>query len=49
MRILCGACEHACPVRPNRAIYVDGNTLHGAAKPPEIKKRKKITESEFPF
>ncbi|MGL6225113.1 MAG: 4Fe-4S dicluster domain-containing protein [Thermoguttaceae bacterium] len=28
----CGACEYICPVRPYRAIYVDGNTVHTEAK-----------------
>lgn len=28
----CGACEYICPVRPYRAIYVDGNTVHTKAK-----------------
>ena len=29
----CGACESICPVRPYRAIYVDGNPTHLEAKP----------------
>ncbi len=29
----CGACEYICPVRPYRAIYVDGLDKHGQAKP----------------
>lgn len=45
----CGACEHVCPVRPYRAIYVDGNTVHAAAKLPEVKKKKEIKKSDFPF
>ncbi|MDO4569495.1 MAG: 4Fe-4S dicluster domain-containing protein [Planctomycetia bacterium] len=24
----CGGCEHICPVRPFRAIYVEGNAIH---------------------
>ena len=24
----CGACEHVCPAKPNKAIYVDGNPVH---------------------
>ena len=28
----CGACEYICPVRPVRAIYVEGNRVHQEAK-----------------
>lgn len=28
----CGACEHICPVRPYRAIYVDGLAVHAEAE-----------------
>ena len=28
----CGACEYICPVRPYRAIYVEGNRVHQVAK-----------------
>ena len=45
----CGACEHACPVRPHRAIYVDGNAVHQVAKKPEVKKAKEEEIEEFPF
>jgi ferredoxin len=46
----CGACEHACPVRPFRAIYVDGNYIHGIALlPVEEKPEEKAIEEEFPF
>jgi polyferredoxin len=30
----CGACEHACPVWPHKAIYVDGEAEQGLAQPP---------------
>jgi ferredoxin len=30
----CGACEHACPVWPHKAIYVDGEAEQGVAQPP---------------
>lgn len=29
----CGGCEFICPVRPYRAIYVEGNAIHKEAKP----------------
>ncbi|MDP4205784.1 MAG: 4Fe-4S binding protein [Bacteroidota bacterium] len=45
----CGGCEHACPVRPARAIFVEGNLTHKLAnKPKEEKVTLKDTE-EFPF
>ena len=28
----CGACEYICPVRPYRAIYIDGQPIHEEAK-----------------
>jgi ferredoxin len=46
----CGACEHACPTTPRKAIYVKANSVHLQAKKPEPKK-KKVYESnqDFPF
>ena len=31
----CGHCEFACPTVPYKAIFVDGNPIHLAAKKPE--------------
>jgi ferredoxin len=45
----CGACEHACPVRPHRAIYVDGNAVHQVAKAPKKEKLKEDKLEDFPF
>ncbi|MGV8138013.1 MAG: 4Fe-4S binding protein [Mangrovibacterium sp.] len=45
----CGACEHACPVRPHRAIYVDGLAVQQIAKKPEVKESKEGSLEEFPF
>ncbi|HPJ36417.1 MAG TPA: 4Fe-4S dicluster domain-containing protein [Spirochaetota bacterium] len=45
----CGACEYACPVRPLRAIYVEGLKKHDSAKLPQVKKKEKIIEADFPF
>ncbi len=45
----CGACEHACPVNPYRAIYVDGNTVQKIVKKPESKKLEEKEMEEFPF
>lgn len=56
----CGACEHVCPAKPVKAIYVDGNAEHTRAKPPVSftgdkksvsKKQQGSSEAleEFPF
>lgn len=52
----CGACEYVCPVRPFRAIYVEGSIKHEAAKLPvkkEVKKEEKkkeiLKKEDFPF
>jgi ferredoxin len=47
----CGACEHPCPVRPHKAIYVESNPHHLVAQKPKIEKVEQ-TEGEleeFPF
>jgi ferredoxin len=47
----CGACEHACPVQPRRAIYVSSNPIHLQAQKPKAQKLEKSFDSsqEFPF
>ena len=47
----CGACEHACPTVPYKAIYVEGNKIHQVAqKRPEEKIKGEIDlKSDFPF
>ena len=45
----CGACEHVCPAKPNKAIYVDGNPVHRVAREPEFEKIEEIKSEEFPF
>jgi len=47
----CGGCEYACPTKPFKAIYVDGNPTHKKAeKPVEAKQEQQIDTSEdFPF
>jgi ferredoxin len=45
----CGACEYACPVRPQRAIYVSGHGVHRVAQPPEAKPLKVDIGRDFPF
>jgi ferredoxin len=45
----CGACEHACPVRPYRAIYVDGEPIHGVAELPRGEALDINVPETFPF
>jgi ferredoxin len=45
----CGHCEFACPTTPYKAIFVDGNPVHQAAKKPENKQSEIQTPVEFPF
>jgi len=46
----CGACEYACPVRPFKAIYVDGHQIHQVAQePPKEVLEQPDLEEEFPF
>ena len=47
----CGACEYACPTIPFKAIYVEGNPVHLAAKlAPEERFEQEIDyKEEFPF
>jgi ferredoxin len=45
----CGGCEYICPVRPYRAIHVDGNPVHLRAKVTEDKEDTKIKVDNFGF
>jgi ferredoxin len=45
----CGHCEFACPTVPFKAIYVDGNPVHLAAKKPENEQSEIETPVDFPF
>lgn len=45
----CGGCEYICPVRPFRAIYVEGNPVHLQAKVTEEKDDKKVKVDDFGF
>lgn len=45
----CGHCENACPTTPYKAIYVNGNPIHLAAKKPEVKETGITKPEDFPF
>lgn len=45
----CGHCENACPTVPYKAIFVDGNPVHLAAKKPEDTGSGIEKPVEFPF
>jgi ferredoxin len=45
----CGHCEFACPTTPYKAIFVDGNPEHKAAKKPENVKSETKKPVDFPF
>lgn len=46
----CGACEFACPVRPERAIRVSGKNLQtSAAVPAKARTPKRTVPNDFPF
>lgn len=47
----CGACEHACPTTPRKAIYVSSHRVHQLARKPVVEKQKDGFDSskEFPF
>lgn len=47
----CGACEHACPTTPQRAIYITPNPVHLVAKKPPTKKLEDAFDrnTAFPF
>ena len=45
----CGGCEFVCPVRPFRAIYIEGNKVQEQAKPFVENKEEKIKVDDFGF
>lgn len=47
----CGACEHICPVLPDKAIVVDGLAVHASARRFQTTGENKVRpmEEEFPF
>ena len=45
----CGGCEHACPAKPNKAIWVEGNPVHQKAVLPHQEKLENKEQEDFPF
>jgi formate hydrogenlyase subunit 6/NADH:ubiquinone oxidoreductase subunit I len=45
----CGGCEHICPVRPHRAIYVEGSKVHEQATPIKQEKQDDTKVDDFGF
>jgi ferredoxin-type protein NapF len=45
----CGHCEYACPTTPYKAIFVNGNPNHAAAKKPANIQTDLKKPEEFPF
>lgn len=45
----CGGCEYICPVRPLRAIYIDGNPIHQIAEKPVEDNKEEIELDGFGF
>jgi len=45
----CGGCEFICPVRPHRAIYVEGNRVHQQAKAFAVEKKEEKEITDFGF
>jgi polyferredoxin len=45
----CGHCEFACPTTPYKAIFVNGNAVHAAAKKPQNVQTDIKKPVEFPF
>ncbi len=45
----CGGCEFICPVRPNRAIYVEGNAVQQQAQAFKVEKKQDVEIDDFGF
>ncbi|WP_080904862.1 4Fe-4S dicluster domain-containing protein [Parabacteroides sp. Marseille-P3160] len=45
----CGGCEYICPVRPYRAIHVEGNDVHQQRKEFKEEKKKEVVIDDFGF
>lgn len=45
----CGGCEYVCPVRPFRAIHIEGNEVHQQALPFKEAEKKEVELDDFGF
>jgi ferredoxin len=45
----CGGCEFICPVRPHRAIYIEGNKIHKKAKAFAVEETEEKEITDFGF
>lgn len=45
----CGGCEYVCPVRPFRAIHIEGNPVHEEAKAFKEAEKKEVELDDFGF
>lgn len=45
----CGGCEYICPVRPYRAIFVEGNKVHQQRKAYQEEKKEDVVIDDFGF
>lgn len=45
----CGGCEYVCPVRPFRAIYIEGNPVHQQAAAFKEAEKKDVQLDDFGF
>lgn len=45
----CGGCEYICPVRPFRAVYIEGNAVQQEAKPFTDNHQEEIQVDNFGF
>ena len=45
----CGGCEYVCPVRPYRAIYVEGNPVHLVAQKFKETEKEDVQLDSFGF
>ena len=45
----CGGCEYVCPVRPFRAIYIEGNPVHRQAQAFKEAEKKEVQLDDFGF
>ena len=45
----CGGCEFICPVRPHRAIFVEGNVEHRVREAFDVEEKEEVKVDDFGF